>query len=173
MDGKAIRAALGLWDGCIDCPRESSRIILCKTGDKLNEKAHAAHPLTAGLCKGSSKKMLLQDDLFPQEKNSSFLFSLYWEPPKSTTSFCKVVVFQKCYWLTCWLSTLLEIGLNLGGEKHKNNLRVLCTYTRMIEENQMAKQTTSGSSRLSHPSSFRANQFPPNDKNTCYFCLPD
>lgn len=78
MDGKAIRAALDTWDGWIDCPRESSRIFLCKTGDKLNEKAHAAHLLTAGLCKGSSKQMLLQDDLFSQEKNSCLsLFPLF------------------------------------------------------------------------------------------------
>lgn len=78
MDGEAIRAAVDMGDGWIDCPRESSRIFLSKTGDKLNEKAHAAHLLTAGLCKGSSKQMLLQDDLFSQEKSSCLcLFSLF------------------------------------------------------------------------------------------------
>lgn len=79
MDGKAIRAAVDMGDGWVDCPRESSRIFLCKTGDKLNEKAHAAHLLTAGLCKGSaSKQMLLQDDLFSQENSSCLsLFPLF------------------------------------------------------------------------------------------------
>lgn len=91
MDGKATRAAVGMGDGWIDCPRESSRIFLCKTGDKSNEKAHAAHLLTAGLCKGTSKQMLLQDDLFSQERTHVFPFSpsLHQEPPNSkrTTSF--------------------------------------------------------------------------------------
>lgn len=115
MVGKATRAALDMWDGWIDCPRESTRIFLCKIGDKSNEKAHAAHLSTAGLCKGSSKQMLLQDDLFPQEKNSCLsLFSLF---TSRTTSFFKVVVSQKHYWLTYCLSTLLEMGLNLGVEK--------------------------------------------------------
>lgn len=52
-------------------------------------------------------------DVFP------FFPSLHREPPNSkhTTSFLKVVVFQKHYWLTCCLSTLLEMGLNIGGEK--------------------------------------------------------
>lgn len=162
-------------------PRKRQHHFVCKTGDKLNEKTHAAHLLTAGPCQGSGKQILpmkSRDDLFPQKKNFSLsLFPLFLcrGPSKSKCTsrfFLKRLFFRNASSLTCWLFSLLEMGLNQGGEKQKKQPESALNV-HQDERGASDGKTDDIRCRLSPPSSFCANQFPPNDKNTCYFCLPD
>lgn len=114
--------------------------------------------------------------LFTEKELLSFPFPplLYRGPTKSkcTGSFFKVVVFQKC--LLIHLLALQLVGNGVKSRRWKTK--------KQPESDLNIHQDEWGASDgktddilclLSPPSSFWANQFPPNDKNTCYFCLPD